>query len=52
MRSLKNYSAALFQAKLSQIDWFDVLNNENINEAWSIFSGKVLAVIDNIAPYK
>lgn len=37
IRSLKNYDKVKFIEKLNKADWFKVINEENINIAWSNF---------------
>ena len=52
IRSMKNYSVDTFVEKLNEIDWWIVLNEENIDSAWNKFSTLFLEIIDNIAPIK
>ena len=38
IRSMKNYDCNVFLEKLNAIDWFAVINEENVSLAWSKFS--------------
>ena len=50
IRSMKNYSVQVLLDKLRSVDWMVVLNEEDVNHAWTKFSTLILEVIDDIAP--
>ena len=49
---MKNYSKELFNQKLSEVQFPDYSNFENVNEAYADLSSKLIGVIDSIAPLK
>ena len=49
-RSRKNYSSETFIEKLSEINWFKVINDVDV--AWSNFKDLFMSVVDKIAPLK
>ena len=51
-RSLKNYSAGIYEEALDRADFPNYHNFENINDAYSNFIQKVMGVIDLVAPIK
>ena len=51
-RSLKNYSADIYEEALSRVDFPNYHNFENINDSYSNFTQKVMGVIDLVAPIK
>ena len=51
-RSLKNYSADIYEEALGRVDFPNYHNFENINDAYSNFIQKVMGVIDLVAPIK
>ena len=51
-RSLQNYSQALYQEKLSKINFPDYSNFKDINYAYSDFTEKVTSVINEIVSLK
>ena len=51
-RLLKNYSAENFSEKLSEINWFKVINCYDVDVAWSNFKDLFMSVVDKIAPLK
>ena len=51
-RSLKNYSADIYEEALGREDFPSYHNFENINEAYSSFILEVMGVIDLVAPIK
>ena len=51
-RSLKNYSADIYEEALVRVDFPNYLNFENINDAYSNFIQKLMRVIDLVAPIK
>ena len=51
-RSLKNYSADIYEEALGRVDFPNYNNFENINDAYSNFIQKVMGVIDLVAPIK
>ena len=52
LRSLRNYSKEIFEEKLHEVDWQDVLDSNSVHEAFYQFNSKLMVVIDNIAPLK
>ena len=51
-RSLKNYSADIYEEALGRVDFLNYHNFEGINDAYSNFIQKVMGVIDLVAPIK
>ena len=51
-RSLKNYSADIYEEALGRLDFPNYHNFENINDVYSNFTQKVMGVIDLVAPIK
>ena len=49
-RSLKNYSADIFEEALARVDFPNYRNFENINDAYSNFIQTLMRVIDLVAP--
>ena len=52
LRSLRNYRKEIFEEKLHEVDWQDVLDSNYVHEAFYHFKTKLMVVIDNIAPLK
>ena len=52
IRSMKNYNVNEFLDKLRGLNWYKVINEENVNIAWQYFCEMFLNVIDSIAPIK
>ena len=52
IRSMKKFTTEKFQSMLSNVEWDDVFNCENVEKAWNIFKRFLLSVIDEIAPIK
>lgn len=52
IRCMKNYNVDVFIDKIRSQDWFQVINCENVNKAWSNFKTILLDVIDSVAPVK
>ena len=52
IRSLKNYSSELFTDKLKNINWYNVIDIDDVNMAWDKFKELFTSVIDEIAPKK
>ena len=52
IRSLKNYSPIEFLSKLRNVDWTNVTNCTNVNEAWDNFKKIFFEVLDEVAPIK
>jgi len=52
IRCMKNYDVKEFEEKLRSKNWFDVINCENVNEAWCKFSRLFKSVVDEVAPVK
>ena len=51
-RSLKNYSAVIYEETLGKVDFPNHHNFDNIDDAYSNFIQKVMGVIDLVAPIK
>ena len=51
-RSLKNYSAVIYEEALGKVDFPNYHNFDNIDDAYSNFIQKVMGVIDLVAPIK
>ena len=51
-RSLKHYSADIYDETLGRLDFPNCRTVENINDAYSKFIQKVMGVIDIVAPIK
>ena len=51
-RSLKKYSADIYEEALGRVDFPNYHNFENSNDAYSNFIQKVMGVIDLVAPIK
>ena len=51
-RSLKNYSADIYEEALGKVDFLSYHNFENINDTYSNFIQKVIGFIDLVAPIK
>ena len=49
---MKQYNSETFKEALNKIDWFKVINEENVDKAWRTFSRLFLEVVDSIAPLK
>ena len=49
---MKNYSTEIFNEKLSEINWFKVINCDDVDVAWSNFKDLFMSVVDKIAPLK
>ena len=52
IRCMKNFDKDVFLQKLRCLDWFQVINVENVDFAWKQFSKMFLEVIDSVAPVK
>ena len=52
IRSLKNYTKEKIIEQLKEINWFQVLNCDDVGKAWSAFHGLFAGVIDKVAPIK
>ena len=52
IRSLKNYTKEKIIEQLKEINWFQVLNCDDVGKAWSAFHGLFAGVIDKVAPVK
>ena len=52
IRSLKNYTKEKIIEQLKEINWFQVLNYDDVGKAWSAFHGLFAGVIDKVAPVK
>ena len=51
-RSYKNYNTEDFQECLRKLDWSNLFNIENPNEAWEFFVSKIIENLDQICPLK
>ena len=49
---MKNYDIHMFKTKLSEIDWYQVINVEDVNLAWSSFCKLFLEVVEHVAPVR
>ena len=52
VRCMKNFDQKVFVDKLNSKDWFEVLNCEEIDKAWSLFKNFFMDVVDDVAPVK
>jgi hypothetical protein len=52
MRSLKKYSVEEFEKRLNEVDWTQIYDIVNVDEAWTKFKNLLITVIDSIAPVK
>ena len=52
LRSLKNYNKEAFQQHLVGIDWLNVLNCDNVFDAWKNFKSVFILALDIFAPVK
>ena len=52
LRSLKNYDVDEFRKHLREVNWFEVINCENIDSCWSSFKSLFMQVVDKVAPVK
>ena len=50
IRSMKGYSVNSFKEKLNNIDWFKVINAEDVDTAWCNFKDLFLGIINELAP--
>ena len=51
-RSLKNYNKEIFNQKVSDADWSDVLVANSVDDAWYAFKIKFLNILDSVVPFK
>ena len=51
-RSMKNYATENFTEKVSEINWFKVINCDDVDVAWSNFKNLFMSVVDKIQPLK
>ena len=52
LRSLKEYTKELFVEQLSKVNWFPVIDCDDVDVAWSNFKTMFTCVLDSIAPVK
>ena len=52
IRSMKNYDKDIFCQYLSNLDWFKVINCDNVNDAWYNFKCLFLGAVNVNAPQK
>ena len=52
VRSCKNYDPVKFKQKLNSVNWFDVVNCDDIESAWGNFKTLFMGVLDEVAPVK
>ena len=51
-RVTKNYSTEGFNRELANLDWSNVLECTNVDEAWHLFKHNFTSILDKIAPLK
>ena len=49
---MKNYSVDTLLAKLKNVNWFETLNCDDVESAWSSFKNLFTKVLDEVAPIK
>ena len=49
---MKNYTTEKLQEQLSQVNWFNVIEHDDINVAWNNFKTILTEIIDRLAPIK
>ena len=49
-RCTKQYSAEVFSQRLSDKDWSDVLECNDVDKTWDLFKQSFIAVLDEVAP--
>lgn len=52
IRCMRNYDVSVFKEQLRNVNWFNVLNSEDIDKAWLEFKKLFLDVLNIIAPVK
>ncbi len=52
IRSMKTYDSEVFKGKLKSLNWSDILDVDNVNLAWSMFSNMFKKVIEEVAPIR
>ena len=52
IRSMKNYSTDLLVTELRKLNWFIVIDCDQVNEAWVNFKDLFTSVLDKLAPIK
>lgn len=51
-RCTKQYSVEVFNQRLSERDWSEVLECNDVDKAWELFKQGFIAVLDEVAPVK
>ena len=51
-RSWKNFNQTIFQSKLSEVDWTQFFNTDNLDLKKHIFEEKISDILNRIAPMK
>lgn len=51
-RWTKQYSAEVFNQRLSERDWSDLLESNDVDKAWDLFKQRFIAVLDEVAPLR
>lgn len=49
---MKQYSKESFIESLGALDWTDIMNSNDVDEAWTLFKARFLSVLDSLAPIK
>ena len=49
---MKNYSFENFLMELNKINWFQVTDIEDVNQAWALFHNLFIKVLNRVAPIK
>ena len=49
---MKNYATENFTEKVSEINWFKVINCDDVDVAWANFKNLFMSVVDKIQPLK
>ena len=52
VRSLKHYNIANFHELLSEVDWSQIYNCQNVTIAWTLFKDLFTSVLDKVAPIR
>lgn len=52
IRSMRNYNASHFQELLSNGNWSDVIDSNDVDQAWFSFKNIFLAILGTVAPIK
>jgi hypothetical protein len=52
IRSMKNYNKDTYVKMLNDVNWSDICQTKDVNQAWLKFKGTLSDIIDSIAPVK